>query len=83
MEKKHTGSRPRPIIIKCARYNVRNVILRKKKILKGKTVSITEILTKKRITEMKVTRETYAWSQDAKTLYTDANDRNKIKVCYD
>ena len=83
MEKKHTGSRPRPIIIKCARYNVRNVILRKKKILKGKTVSITEILTKKRITEMKVTRETYAWSQDAKTLYTDANDGNKIKVCYD
>ena len=34
--KKHTGSRPRPVIIKFARYNVRNVIFRKKKILKGK-----------------------------------------------
>ena len=50
--KKHTGSRPRPIIIKFDRYKVRNVIFRKKKILKGKAVSITENLTKKRITEM-------------------------------
>ena len=75
------------IIIKFTGYNVRNVIFRKKKILKGKAVSITENLTKKRITEMKVARETYGfknvWSQDGKILYTDANDRNKIKVFYD
>ena len=68
-------------------YNVLNVIFRKKKILKGKAVSITENLTKKRITEMKVARETYhfksVWSQDGKILYTDANNRNKIKVFYD
>ena len=85
--KKLTGSRPRHIIIKFARCNARNVIFRKKKILKGKAVSITENLTKKRITEMKVARETYGfknvWSQDGKILYTDANDRNKIKVLYD
>ena len=85
--KKQTGSTPQPIIIKFTRYNVRNVIFRKKKILKGKAVSITENLTKKRITEMKVARETYGfknvWSQDGKILYTDANDRNKIKVFYD
>ena len=85
--KKQTGSRPRSIIITFTRYNVRNVIFRKKKILKGKAVSITENLTKKRITEMKVARETYGfknvWSQDGKILYTDANDRNKIKVFYD
>ena len=85
--KKQTGSRPRPIIIKFTRYNVRNVIFRKKKILKGKAVSITENLTKKRITEMKVARETYGfknvWSQDGKILHTHANDRNKIKVFYD
>ena len=85
--KKQTGRRPRPIIIKFARYNVRNIIFRKKKILKGKAVSITENLTKKRITEMKVARETYGfkkvWSQDGKILHTDANDRNKIKVFYD
>ena len=58
------------IIIKFTRYNVRNVIFRKKKILKGKAVSITENQTKKRITEMKIARETYdfkkVWSQDGK-----------------
>ena len=84
--KEQSGTRPRPIIIKFTRYNVCNVIFRKKKILKGKAVSITENLTKKRITEMKVARETYGfknvWSQDGKILYTDANDRNKIKVFY-
>ena len=37
-----TGIRPRPIIIKFARYNGCNVIFRKKKILKSKAVSITE-----------------------------------------
>ena len=71
---------------KIDRYNARNVIFRKKKILKAKAVSITENLTKKRITEMKVALETYGfknvWSQDEKILYTDANDRNKIKVFY-
>ena len=86
--KKQTGSTPRPIIIKFTRYNVRNVIFRKKKITKGKAVSITENLTKMRITEMKVARETVydfknVWSQDRKILFTDANNRNKIKVFYD
>ena len=57
--KKHTGSRPWPIIIKSARYNVCNAIFRKKKILNGKAVSIKKKLTKKRITEMKIARETY------------------------
>ena len=61
-------------------------MFRRKKILKGKAVSITENLTEKRINEMKVARETYGfkniWSQHGKILYTDANDRNKIKVFY-
>ena len=52
--KKQSESRPQPIIIKFTWYNVRNVIFRNKKILKGKAVSIKENLTKKRITEMKV-----------------------------
>ena len=59
--KKQTGSRPWPIIIKFARYNVHNVIFRKKKILKDKAVSITENLTKKRITAAKIVRETYSF----------------------
>ena len=36
---------------------------------------------------MKVARETYGfenlWPQNEKALYTDANDRNTIKVFYD
>ena len=59
--KKQSGSRPRPIIMKFTIYNVRNVIFRKKKILKGKAISITKNLTKKRITKMKVARETDAF----------------------
>ena len=55
--------------------------------MKGKTVSLAENLTKKKVTKMKVARETYAlknfWSQDGKVLYTDANDRNNIKVFYE
>ena len=41
-------------LLSFARRNVCNAIFRKKKILKGKAVSITENLTKKRITEMKI-----------------------------
>ena len=85
--KKHTRSRLRPIAIKFAGYNVRNAIFRRKMILKGRAVSITENLTKKRITEMKTAPETYGlkivWSQDGKILFTDVNDRNKIKVFHD
>ena len=70
-----------------SKSSLRNAIFRKKKTLKGKAVSTEENLTKKRISEMKVARETYGfknvWSQDGKTLYTDANDSNKIKVFYD
>ena len=71
--KKQTGSRPWPIFMKFARCNLFNLIFRKKKILKGKAVSITENLTKKRITEIKVVRVTYifknVWSQDGTIFY--------------
>ena len=44
-------------------------------------------MTKNRIIEIKIVRENCGfedvWSQDGKLLYTDANDRNKIKVFYD
>ena len=78
---------PRPIIVKFTRYNVRNRIFKTKKKLKGKTVSITESLTKRRVVELKKAREMYGfkniWSQDGKILFLDVNDRNKVKVFYD
>ena len=53
-------------------------------ILKGKTVTLTENLTKMIITEIKITGEIQVLKMSGqKTLFTDANDRNKIKVFYD
>ena len=55
--------------------------------LKGKTVSITESLTKRRVVELKKAREIYGfknvWSQDGKNFFSDVNDRNKVKIFYD
>ena len=84
---------PRPIIVKFTRYNVRNKIFKSKKKFKGKTVSITEsswiekIERKRRVVELKKAREMYGfknmWSQDGKILFSDVNDRNKVKAFYD
>ena len=78
---------PRHIIVKFTIYNVRNRLFKTKKKLKGKAVSITESLTKRRVVELKKAREMYGfnnvWSQDGKILYSDVNDRNKVKVFYD
>ena len=78
---------PRPIIVKFTRYNVRNRIFKTKKKLKGKTVSITESLTKRRVVELKKAREMHGfknvWSQDGKILFSNVNDKNKVKVFYD
>ena len=61
--------------------------LKLKKKLKGKTVSITEVLTKRRLVELKKAREMYGFknvsSQDSKILFLDVNDRYKVKVFYD
>ena len=86
-ERKLDNNVPRPIIVKFTRYNVRNRIFKTKKKLKGKTVSITESLTKRRVTELRKAREMHGfnnvWSQDGKILFSDANDRNKVKEFYD
>ena len=61
---------PRVIIVKFTRYNVRNRTFKTKKKLKGKTLSITESLTKRRVVELKKAREMYSfknvWPQDGK-----------------
>ena len=77
---------PRPIIVKFARYNVCNRIFKAKKKLKGRNVSITESLTKRRVIELKKAREMYdfrnVWSHDGKILFLDVNDRKKVKEFY-
>ena len=77
----------RPIIVKFRSYNACNRIFKIKKKLKGKTVSITESLTKKRVVKLKKAREMYDFknrSQDDKISFSNVNDRNnKVKVFYD
>ena len=44
----YVNAKPRPIIVKYVRYNTRNIIYRNNKVLKGKGMHVTEILTAKR-----------------------------------
>ena len=47
-------------------------------------MSITESLTKRRVVELKKAREMYGfknvWLKDGKILFSDVNDRKKVKV---
>ena len=51
------GNKPRPIIMKFSRYNVRAAVFRAKKKLKGKPRLITESLTKSRLSLLKTAWE--------------------------
>ena len=50
-------------------------------------MNITESLTKRRVVELKKAREINGfknvWLQDGKMLFSDVNDRNKVKVFCD
>ena len=83
-------NKPRPIITKFSRYNVRVVrarIFKNKRKLKGKRISVKESLTKTRIEKLQKAREEHSfrnvWSNDGKILYTDVNEHNRVKVFYD
>ena len=70
---REVGAKPRPIIIKFSRYNVRHSVFKNKKKLKGKGVSITESLTKRRMAALTKAKEehgfTNVWSVDGKIFY--------------
>ena len=74
------------IIVNFLKNKVRNKIFRFEKKVIGKNVSIMEILTKRRVIELKKAREMYdlknVWLHDSKILFFDVNNRNKVKVFY-
>ena len=80
-------SKPRPIIIKFSRYNVKARIFKNKRKLKEKRISITESLTKTRMEKLQKAGEEHSfrdvWTNDGKILYIDINDHNRVKVFYD
>ena len=81
------NGKSRPIIIKFARCNTRCGVFKNKKKLKGKSISVTESSTKKRMEARKKAREDHCfenlWSSEGKTLYKDVSEGNKIKVYFD
>ena len=85
--KKQPGqNKPRPMILKLSRYNVRKKVFSNKKIPRGSNVSITESLIPKRKEILKKARIehwfTNMWTSDGKILYKSATD-NKVKLYYE
>ena len=76
----------RSIFIKFVRYNTRCRIFKNKKEMKGKSISVTEGLTKKRMQALKKAREDHGfeneWSSEGKIFYKDVSVGNKIKVLF-
>ena len=74
-----------PIIIKFARYNIRNRVFKNKNKLKDTSVSITESLTQKRMQMLTKARNEFlfknVWIQNGKFLVK--SDDNTITVYYD
>ena len=86
-KKRHSNSKPRPVIVKFARYNIREKVFKSKKRLKGKNISITENLAGYRMSVLKEAREKFSfknvWTYNGWILYKDNNDGQKIKIYYE
>ena len=81
------NGKSRPIIIKFVRYNTRCRIFKNKKKLKAKSISATEILTKKRMEALNKAKKDHGfenlWSSEGKILYKDISEGNEIIVYFD
>ena len=82
---KVNNGKSRPIIVKFARYNVLKKVFHNKQKLKGKNMSITESLTKVRVSKLKEAHDLYnrnnVWTYDRRIMVKDEN--NRISVYYD
>ena len=76
---KVNNGKSRPIIVKFARYNVRKKVFHNKRKLKGKNMSITESLTKIRVSKLNEARDLYnrnnVWTYDGRIMVKDENNR--------
>ena len=86
-KKRASSSKPRPVIVKFARYNTRQKVFKSKRKLKGKNISITENLTGYRMGVLNKAREKFGfknvWTYDGRILYKDNNDGQKIEIYYE
>ena len=78
------NGKPRLIIIKFVRYNVRRKVHERKKMFKGKKISITESLMAFRMSKLAEAREKYGflnvWTSDGHVLYKDGG---KVNLYFD
>ena len=83
-KKRHSNSKPRPVIVKFAQYNIRKNVFKSKKKLKEKNISITENLTGYQMNVLNEAREKFGfknvWTYDGRK---GNNDGQKIKICYE
>ena len=74
------NGKPRPIIIKFVRYNLRRKVHEQKKMFKGKKIPITESLTALGMSKLAEAREKYSflnvWTSDERVLYKDGGKGN-------
>ena len=86
-KKRHSNSKPCPVIVKFKRDNIREKVFKSKKKLKGKNISITKDLTGYRMSVVNEARELLGfknvWTYDGLILYKNNNDGQKIKVYYE
>ena len=79
---KKSSGKKRPIIIKFARYNCRRHVYHNKKKLKDSGMSITESLTKFRLSKLNEARDHHGfrnvWSVDGRIMFKDGEDKPKL-----
>ena len=72
----------RPIIVTFVRCYDRKQVFSKKKLLKGKGISITESLTRFRMKKLEEAREKHGfknfWSVDGRIMFKEANDKPSV-----
>ena len=75
IRKPKNNGKPRPVIIKFARYNDRKRLFSSKKLLKDSGVSIMESLTAFRMKKLTNARETFGfrnvWAVDGRIFYSE------------
>ena len=86
-EKRDSNSKPCPVIVKFAQYNIREKISKSKKELKGKNISITENLTGYQMSVLNEVREKFGfknvWTYEGWILSKYNNDGQKKKIYYE
>ena len=81
-KKGDSSSKPRPLIVKFARYNVREKVYSREKIL-----ALKKNLTGYRMSILNDAKGKFGfknvWTYDGQILYKDNNDGQKIKIYYE